>query len=215
MKNPLTGARYANVAATLALLLAVSGGGVAMANHLKVRSGDIVNGQVKTADLHKRTVTSGKIKGKAVTAGKRAAGPQAAASWFEIGSGYPVPTGAGTTILFNHQDFDTGGLWSPTAPGLLRIKRPGTYLLLGSGSWNNQGGGTQRNLCLRVTTSAGGFKDHVCRTDVPNAGLGLSQSLPLVSRLDRGDVVRLIAYHDRGVEANLLSPYLSGVWLNP
>lgn len=215
MKNPLASARYADVAATLALLLAVSGGGVAMANHLKVRSGDIVNGQVKTPDLHKRAVTSAKIKPKAVTAGKRAAGPQVRVQESAIGSGYPIPTNTGTTIAFNIQDFDTGGLWSPAAPDRLRIKRAGTYLLVGDGVWNSQPGGTERNLCIRAQTSGGSYLDGACRRDVPNGSWTLSQHLPLVTQLDKGDEVRLRAFHDRGVTANLLTPRLSAVWLGP
>lgn len=62
---------YANVVATLALFVAVSGGGFAIASHLTVRSSDIVknavrskhikNGQVQTADLAGSAVTSGKL----------------------------------------------------------------------------------------------------------------------------------------------------------
>ena len=53
------GGRYANVTSTLALIVALSGTAYA-AN--TVRSGDIVNGQVKRADLAKDAVTSGKVK---------------------------------------------------------------------------------------------------------------------------------------------------------
>ncbi|WP_323791451.1 hypothetical protein [Nocardioides sp.] len=55
---------YANVSATLALVVALSGTAYA-AN--TVRSKDIVNGQVKTADLGKAAVATSKIKKNAVT----------------------------------------------------------------------------------------------------------------------------------------------------
>ena len=50
-KNRLT---YANVMSTIAALLAFGGGAVAYASHLEVRSSDIVNGEVGTADLANR-----------------------------------------------------------------------------------------------------------------------------------------------------------------
>lgn len=55
---------YANVSATLALVVALSGTAYA-AN--TVRSKDIVNGQVKTADLGRNAVATNKIKKNAVT----------------------------------------------------------------------------------------------------------------------------------------------------
>ena len=42
---------YANVMATLAVLLGLAGGAVAYASHLEVKSSDIVNGAVKSEDL--------------------------------------------------------------------------------------------------------------------------------------------------------------------
>jgi hypothetical protein len=50
---------------TVALVLAI-GVGPSVASHLKVRSSDIVNGQVKTPDLHKYDVTNQKLHKGAV-----------------------------------------------------------------------------------------------------------------------------------------------------
>jgi hypothetical protein len=50
----------------VALVLAI-GVGPSVASHLKVRSSDIVNGQVKTPDLHNNDVTSKKLHQGAVT----------------------------------------------------------------------------------------------------------------------------------------------------
>jgi len=52
---------YANVMSTVAFVLAF-GGGTAYASHLVVTSSDIVDGEVKTADLAGGAVTSGKIR---------------------------------------------------------------------------------------------------------------------------------------------------------
>jgi len=59
---------FANVCSFLALAVAISTGGAYAAN--TVFSTDIVNGEVKTADLHASAVTSGKIAPAAVTSGK-------------------------------------------------------------------------------------------------------------------------------------------------
>ena len=48
MKGIFTGSRYANVTATMALIVAL--GGTAYAANT-IRSGDIANGQVKSADI--------------------------------------------------------------------------------------------------------------------------------------------------------------------
>lgn len=52
---------YANVMVTL-LAFVIFGGGTAVATPLGVRSNDIVDGQVKAADLADRAVTSTKLK---------------------------------------------------------------------------------------------------------------------------------------------------------
>ena len=51
----------ATVMAALALVVALTGGGVAVAAHLEVRSSDIVDGQVKTVDLGPDAATGNKV----------------------------------------------------------------------------------------------------------------------------------------------------------
>ena len=68
---------YANVAATIALVLAVGGGTVYAAAQLSkndVRSRNLAPGAVKTSDLGKNAVTSPKIRNRTVKAGDIAAG---------------------------------------------------------------------------------------------------------------------------------------------
>jgi hypothetical protein len=60
MSNRFRHLSYANVVATLALVIAV-GGGVAYAANT-IFSTDIVNGEVKTADLDNGAVTTGKVR---------------------------------------------------------------------------------------------------------------------------------------------------------
>ena len=68
---------YANVAATLALVLALGGGTVYAAAQLgknDVKSKNIAKGAVKTSDLAKNAVKSPKIKDGTIQAGDLAAG---------------------------------------------------------------------------------------------------------------------------------------------
>jgi hypothetical protein len=63
---------YANVAATIALVLALGGGTVYAASHLgknSVKSKNIAKGAVKGADLAKNAVTSPKVKDGSIEAG--------------------------------------------------------------------------------------------------------------------------------------------------
>lgn len=73
---------YANVVATLALLLAVGGGAAYAAS--KITAGDIAAGAVHTAALHKRAVTSGKLALGAVRSNQIANG---AVSSAQMGDG--------------------------------------------------------------------------------------------------------------------------------
>jgi hypothetical protein len=57
---------YANVTATLALVIALGTGSAYAAN--TIRSGDIVDGQVKRADLAASAVNSAKLKDNSVAA---------------------------------------------------------------------------------------------------------------------------------------------------
>jgi hypothetical protein len=57
---------YANVMATIAAFLALGGGGIALADHLTVRSSDIVDGQVKKPDVGTQQVGSSELLNNAV-----------------------------------------------------------------------------------------------------------------------------------------------------
>ena len=69
---------YANVASTLALVVAVGGGGAATAAALvaknSVGSPQIINGAVKNADLANKSVTGAKVKDRSLTASDLADG---------------------------------------------------------------------------------------------------------------------------------------------
>jgi hypothetical protein len=68
---------YANVAATLALCIAIGGGTVYAANELdknSVKSKNIAKGAVKTSDLGRQAVTGPKVKDGTIEAGDIAAG---------------------------------------------------------------------------------------------------------------------------------------------
>jgi hypothetical protein len=58
---------HATVVAYLALFIAAGGGGIAVADHLRVRSSDIVDGQVKAPDIRGGAVGSSKVKNDSLT----------------------------------------------------------------------------------------------------------------------------------------------------
>ena len=109
---------YANVAATIALVLAIGGGTVYAASQLgknDVKSKNIAPGAVKTSDLGKNAVTSPKIKNGGVNGADIAAGVIRNASADVTGSatggvGVPIPPssspvniGLGGTSTFTPQ----------------------------------------------------------------------------------------------------------------
>jgi hypothetical protein len=67
MKNPLSGARYANVAATLALVVALGGTSYAAAT---IGTGDIKDNAVTSAKIKNKNVKTADLKGSAVNSAK-------------------------------------------------------------------------------------------------------------------------------------------------
>jgi hypothetical protein len=65
MRGTLSHLTYANVVATLALLIAVGGGAAYAAN--TISSSDIINGEVRTPDIHTAAVTSTKVANESLT----------------------------------------------------------------------------------------------------------------------------------------------------
>jgi hypothetical protein len=78
MSRTLGRPTYANITSTLALVVALGAGGAYAAN--TVTSKDIVDGQVKAADLHRNSVGSSTIKERSVAAPDMAAGSVASTS---------------------------------------------------------------------------------------------------------------------------------------
>ncbi len=100
---------YANVVATLALILAIGGGSVYAAVKLgknEVKSKNIADGAVKGKDLAKNAVTSKKVKDGSIAAGDLAAGviPQIEANVTGSATGGPqggINTAAQTPLPLN------------------------------------------------------------------------------------------------------------------
>ncbi len=67
MKNPFSGARYANVAATLALVVALGGTGYAAAT---IGTGDIKNNAVTSAKIKNKNVKATDLRGNSVNSAK-------------------------------------------------------------------------------------------------------------------------------------------------
>jgi len=67
MKNPLSGARYANVAATLALVVALGGTGYAAAT---IGTNDIKNNAVTSPKIDDKTITNKDVRKDAINSAK-------------------------------------------------------------------------------------------------------------------------------------------------
>lgn len=155
---------YANVAATLALVVAIGGsGGAAYAvSKNSVRSTHIVNGQVKTKDLAKRAVKSPKIAPNAVNGSKIANGSIGTA---DLGAVDGVAT-AGVTVQGNgalRASFNRlGGAVSVNKYGVGRysVKLPGH-----TPSWEENMAAvtpTQKGLSCSWDLDAPGAVDVIC-----------------------------------------------------
>jgi len=204
-RRPTRHLSYANVASTLALVVAVTGGGAAYAA-ATIHTKDIANGAVTAAKLHDG----------AVTAGKRATTPQAEVQFDPANPGVPVPANTSTTVSFNVQAYDRGTMWSPTAPERLTIRQPGSYLVVGTGVWQSgQPAGSERNLCVILQSAEHAYKDAACQRMVPNTSWTQTERATLVTRMAKGDSLLLQAYQDGPAGNDLLDPRLVAVWLGP
>lgn len=110
---------YANVASTLALFFALSGG-VAFAAS-RIHSGDIAPGAVRSSDLHQRAVTSGKLAVGSVRTNQIADGAVGAA---QLAPGLIAPVKAGSASTPSSQPDALSVKASPTG-GSLPVPDPG------------------------------------------------------------------------------------------
>lgn len=161
--------RYANVTATMALVVALGGSAYA-AN--TIRSSDIKNGEVKRVDLANNAVTSGKVKNgtllsKDFKSGQLPAGPRGA-------TGAPGPKGdAGPSDAF--QAF-RNGISPPPLPDaatttLVTLPLPaGKYVVLGKLDFD--GGGT-----VTCRLRAGGDSDRMLSTATGVGGFHCNMQL--------------------------------------
>jgi hypothetical protein len=114
-KKLLSSLTFANVISMIALFVALGGVGAYAAN--TVFSEDIVDGEVKTADLGTSAVTNPKIIGGAVTSSKVANGtlkPEdngtIPAAKVRKTSAQSIPSATSTVLTFDAETFDYGAL---------------------------------------------------------------------------------------------------------
>ncbi len=148
MRSIFANGRYANITATVALVVAISGGTAYAAN--TIRSSDIVNGQVKRVDIKKNAINSGKVangslKARDFRAGQLPAGPAgpAGATGATGATGAPGATGPrGPSNAF--ASYNPGVInWSTTFASQRTLNLPaGSFVLTGSGLGNNNGAAT-------------------------------------------------------------------------
>lgn len=122
MKRVLTRGSYANVASTLALVVALSGTAAYAAN--TIRSIDIVNGQVKGIDIGKNAVSSRKVKDGSLLPKDFKAGtlpPRAYAQVADVTGPTPTLVAARTKRFTAVTRIGTGS-YCLTAPGVNSTK---------------------------------------------------------------------------------------------
>jgi hypothetical protein len=120
MKRPRPRITYANVASTLALFLALSGG-VAFAAS-RIHSGDIAPGAVRSSDLHQRAVTSGKLAIGSVRTNQIADGAVGAA---QLAPGLIAPVKAGPASTSSSQPETQLSVAASPTGGSLPVPDPG------------------------------------------------------------------------------------------
>jgi hypothetical protein len=145
---------YANVVATLALIIAL-GGGVAYAANT-VFSSDIVDGEVKVADLATGSVRSSKIANRQVrTADVR-----------ELDGFFEATSDSGSCSGDDHVP-------NTCAESAITLDRPGKLLVNATGEWNTfnlddaAGVGSESDDVTRVRG--------ICQIEVDGAGIGVAQ----------------------------------------
>ena len=171
---------YANVVATLALVLVVGGGSaLAVGGHNTIFSDDIAKNQVKSKDLAPGAVRTTDT------------GPVPAASVFGNGGapqGQLIPPNQVATVVLDTAapEFLTG---IGTASNALVVKTPGVYALGAHVAWlENPTGSRGASITVNGTAVA---TDN--RTAVPSV---TEQGINGLEELDQGDSVGLIVAHD-------------------
>lgn len=119
---------YANVASTLALVVALSGTAYAAAT---ITGASVKDGTLSGRDVRNNSLTTKDVKG--LTAGDFAPGVLAAPGpgvRIEASGPLTVPAGPDNTFEMDTEAYDTGGMY--TAPDdFVTITRAGTYLVTG------------------------------------------------------------------------------------
>ena len=122
---------YANVVATLALVLAIGGGTVYAAIHLgknSVRSKNIAAGAVKSSDLGKDAVTGAKVRNGAIATDDLAASVIAKLQADVSGSATAGPTGGVNTNIASPLPLSGTTTFTPRAGDVSAIAAGGTFL---------------------------------------------------------------------------------------
>jgi hypothetical protein len=188
-----------NLVAYTALFFALSGTG-AYASHLVVRSSDIVNGQVKSADIGAR----------AVKPADRAGVPHALAV---NTAGASIPIATSTVVPMNSIRFGSG---MRLVGGELRVTRGGLYFVSATINWNANGtGGRAIDIVKNGLTSVA--SDIVPAT--PSTFGITRQDAEGITRLAPGDTLRLQGGHNSGAPLSIFvqgeGASLSAFWIGP
>lgn len=153
---------YANVASTLALVIAIGGGGAATAASVmlarnSVGSPQIVNGGVHTPDLGASSVKSAKIANGSVTANKFGANMVGVVRGYAWIGASATPIGSPVTLNNGYIFNSTGGAvkLTHTAVGQYTVLFTGVTLYPGNVQVNAYGGANSSSCHVRGWSASG------------------------------------------------------------
>lgn len=165
-----------------------------------IRSRDIRNGQVRSADIGVNAVGDRELA-------------KVPAVRVERTSSFAVPTGfSSTPIAFVTEDFDTGSMWNRAKPTEIVVPRTGVYVVAGAGIVN-----------ASIGTDTMFFQINVLNPDASTTGYDFEEtnstsptaSPSTVVKLQAGAKVRMTAVQVSGATKFIDGAKLSVGWVGP
>ncbi len=201
--------RTARIALVISVLSLCIGGGAATWAAATIGSAQVIDNSLKSRDIQNGQVRSADIAVNAVSDRELAKVPAARVS---RASTLSVASGIGITLIpFESEAFDTNSLWSAAHPTEIRVPRAGMYIVTGSALSGSSLGTDVVYLQLSVAsgaTTTGYDSDMLTGT----AGSGSCSS---VIKLAAGDKVRLVTYQFTGSAQDIAAANMSVSWIGP
>ncbi len=191
---------YANVASTLALVVALSGTAYAAAT---ITGADVVNNSLTGKDLKNNKVKSADVAGLSIT--DFALNGLPGARMENAQTPLTVPDGATNVFPMDTEAYDTGNMY--TAPNdVMTIRKSGTYLVTAGLAWGE--GDPNLQIKVRVNDAVS-----VAFADVRNQPDAHIMQLVALVRFQSGDQISLGTFTSTGPVAASNFTSINEVWL--